>query len=73
MMTHISPPFRSSPVAQMVKKKPSMLETQVQSLGQEDTLEKGLQPPPIFLPGDSPLTEKPGGLQPIVLQRVGHD
>ena len=50
-----------------------MLETQVQSLGQEDTLEKGLQPPPVFLPGESPRTEKPGGLQSIGLQRVGHD
>ena len=50
-----------------------MLETQVQSLGQEDTLEKGLQPPPVFLPGEFPWTEKPGGLQSIGLQRAGHD
>ena len=73
MMTLISPPFRSSPVAQIIKTLSSMLETQVQSLGQEDTLEKGLQPPPVFLPGEFPWTEKPGGLQSIGLQRVGHD
>ena len=29
-----------------------MQETQVQSLGQEDPLEKGMQPTPVFLPGD---------------------
>ena len=40
MVIHISPPFRSSPVAQIIKNLPSMLETQVQSLGQEDPLEK---------------------------------
>ena len=27
--------------------------TQVQSLGQEDPLEKGMQPTPAFLPGES--------------------
>ena len=30
------------PVAQMVKRLPTMLETQVRSLGQEDPLEKGM-------------------------------
>ena len=29
-----------------------MQETQVQSLGQEDPLEKGMQATPVFLPGD---------------------
>ena len=33
----------------------------------------GGQPPPVFLPGESPGTEDPGGLQSIMLQRVGHD
>ena len=28
---------------------------------------------PIFLPGESPWTEKPGGPQSIQLHRVGHD
>ena len=31
------------------------------------------QPTPVFLPGESPWTEKPGGLQSIGSQRVGHD
>ena len=30
------------------------------------------QPTPIFLPGESPWTEQPGGLQSIGSQRVGH-
>ena len=40
-------------VAQMVKNLPAMQETQVQSLGWEDPLEKGWQPTPVFLPGES--------------------
>ena len=32
----------------------------------------GGQPTPVFLPGESPWTEEPGGLQSIALQRVGH-
>ena len=31
------------------------------------------QPPPVFLPGESPKTEEPGGLQSTGLQKVGHD
>ena len=31
------------------------------------------QPIPVFLPGESPRTEKPGGLQSMGLQRVGYD
>ena len=31
------------------------------------------QPTPVFLPGESPWTEEPGGLQSIGLQRVRHD
>ena len=31
------------------------------------------QPTPAFLPGESPWTEEPGGLQSIRSQRVGHD
>ena len=31
------------------------------------------QPTPVFLPGESPWTEEPGGLQSIVLERAGHD
>ena len=39
-------------VAQMVKNPPAMQETQVRSLGQEDPLEKEMQPIPVFLPGE---------------------
>ena len=31
------------------------------------------QPTPVFLPGESPWTEEPGGPQPFGLQRVRHD
>ena len=34
----------------MVKNMPAMQETQVQSLGQEDPLEKGMASTPVFLP-----------------------
>ena len=36
---------------QIVKNLPAMQETQVQSLGQEDPLEKENSNPPVFLPG----------------------
>ena len=45
--------YGTSLVAQMVKRLPTMWETQVQSLGQEDLLEKKWQPTPVFLPGKS--------------------
>ena len=31
------------------------------------------QPTPVFLPGESPWTEEPGGLQSMELQKVGHN
>ena len=31
------------------------------------------QPTPVFFPGESPSTEKTGGLQSMGSQRVGHD
>ena len=40
-------------VAQLVKRLPTMQETQLQSLGWEDLLEKELQTTPVFLPGKS--------------------
>ena len=40
-----------------------MQETRVRSLGWEDPLEQGMATTPVFLPGDSPWTEEPGGLQ----------
>ena len=46
---------------------------QVRSLGWENPLEEGMAAASVFLPGESPWTEEPGGLQSIGLQRVGHD
>ena len=48
-------------------------ETQVQSLGQEDPLEKGMATHSSIPAWRIPWTEEPGGLQSIGLQRVGHD
>ena len=50
-------------VAQMVKNLPAMQETQVQSLGQEDLLEKEMAPHSSILAWRIPRTEEPGGLQ----------
>ena len=47
----------------MVKNLPAMQETQVQSLGQEDPLEKGMGTHSSILAWRIPWTEKPGGLQ----------
>ena len=40
-------------VVQLVKNLPAVQETQVQSLGWEDPLEKEMQPTPVSLPGKS--------------------
>ena len=37
------------------------------------TLKRAWQLTPVFLPGEPPWTEEPGGLQSIGFQRVGHD
>ena len=59
--------------AQMVKTLPAMQENWVRSLGWEDPWRNTWQLTPIFLPGESPWTEEPGGPQSIGSQRVGHD
>ena len=60
-------------MVQMVKNPPVMQETQVQSLSQEDPLEKGIAIYSSTLAWRIPWTEEPGRLQYIGLQRVGHD
>ena len=50
-----------------------MPESWVQSLGQEDTLEEGMATHSSILAWRTPWTEKPGGLQSLASQRVGHD
>ena len=39
----------------------------------EDPLRRAWHPTPVFLPGESPWTEQPGGRQPMGSQRVEHD
>ena len=60
-------------MAQMVKNLPAMGETQVQSLGQEDSLEKGMATHSSIVTWRIPWTEEPGGLQSTGSQRVGHN
>ena len=60
-------------MAQMVKNLPVMQETQVQPLGQEDPLEKGMATHASLFAWRIPRTEEPGGLQSMGSQRAGHD
>ena len=60
-------------VAQMVKNPPAMQETWVRSLGGEDPLEEGMAIHSSILAWRIPMAEKPGGLQSMGFQRVGHD
>ena len=60
-------------VAQMVKNLPAVWETQVQSLGWEDALEKGMATHSSTVAWETPWMEEPGGLQSMGSQRVGHD
>ena len=61
-------PPRDSLVAQMVKRLPAMWETQVQSLGWEDPLEKEMATHCSTHAWKIPRMEKPGGLQSMGLQ-----
>ena len=63
----------ASLVAHMVQNLPAMQETWVQFLGQKDPLEKEMATHFSILAWRIPLTEEPGGLQSMALQRVGHD
>ena len=56
-------------MAQMVKNLPAMQETQVQSLDQEDPLEKGMATHSSILAWEIPWTEEPGGLQSMGSQK----
>ena len=60
-------------MAQLVKNPPAMQKTQVQSLGWEDPLEKGITIHSNILVWRIPWTEEPGRLQFLGLRRVGHD
>ena len=60
-------------MAQTVKPLPTMQETRVLSLGQEDPLGKEMATHSSTLAWKIPWMEEPGGLQPMGSQRVGHD
>ena len=60
-------------VAQRLKSLPGMQETQVQSLGWEDPLEKEMATHSSTLAWKIPWMEQPGGIQSTGSQRVGHD
>ena len=57
----------------MVKNMSAMQQTQVQSLGWEDPLEKETATHSSILAWKIPWTEEPGGLQSRGLQRVRHN
>ena len=63
----------ASPVAQRLKRMPAMWETWVQSLGQEDPLEKEMTTHSSTLAWRIPWTEELGGLQSTGSLRVEHD
>ena len=60
------------PWAQFVKNLPAMQETQVQSLGWEDPMEKEMVTLSSILAWRIPWTEKAGGLHSMGSQRAGH-
>ena len=60
-------------MVQLVKNVPAMQETRVQSLGQEDPLEKEMATHASTVAWKIPWTEEPGGLQSMGSQKVGYD
>ena len=64
---------KPSLVAQTVKNLPAMQEIQVQSLGGDDPVEKGVATHSSILAWKISWTEEPAGLQSLGSQRVGHD
>ena len=71
MHVTILPQRDSSLVAQLVKNLPAVQETGVQSLGQEDPLEKGIATRSSILAWRILWTEEPGGLQFVGSQESG--
>ena len=61
------------PVAQTIKNLPAMQKTQVQFLGREDPLEKGMATHSSILAWRIPWTEEPCRLQSMGSQRVRHN
>jgi len=59
----------ASLVAQMANNPPALWETWVGKI----LWRRAWQTTPVFLPGESPRTEEPGGLQFMGSQRIGHN
>ena len=57
------------PSGSVIKNPPSMQETQLQSLGGEDALEKEMATYSSILSWNIPQAEEPSGLQPMGLQK----
>ena len=57
----------------MVKNVPAVQETQIQSLGCEDPLEKEMATHSSILAWRITWTEQPAGLQSMASHRIGHD
>ena len=66
-------PLMGFPGGSVVKNLPTMLEAQVQSLGQEEALEKGMAMHSSILAWRIPWTEEPDGLRLTGLQCIRHD
>ena len=60
----------ASPVALAVENPPAIQETQVQSLGWEHPLEKGMATHSSILAWEIPWTKEPGGLQSMGSQEL---
>ena len=65
--------LEASLVAQRLKRLPPMWEIRVQSLGQEDPLEKKMVTHSSILAWRIPGSAEPGGLPSMDSHRVGHD
>ena len=65
--------YGSFPIGSVVRNPPAMQEMRIQSLGQEDPLEKEMATHFSILAWEIPWTEEPGGIQSMESQRVGHD
>ena len=63
----------ASLVAQKVKNVPEMQETQVQSMGWTDSLEKEMATHSSIFTWEISWTEEPGRLQSMASQRAGHN
>ena len=83
LLSHVSPSFNfggeapycigASLVAQRLKRLPAMQRPRFNPWVGKIPWRRKWQPTPIILPGESPWTEEPGGLQFMGSQRFGHN